>query len=745
MKRIAALLIGINDYAWDPLHTPVRDVGLVQEALQRIDPHAEIDTLIDSAATVPMINQHLRVLRETAAPLSIFYFAGHGCKTDIDSYLCTFEGEPGNEGIPLTMLLRQMPRRSDGSSWLAILDCCHSAPTTMREIGISRTDIEAALSGFGASRAVVAACGPDDEAVEIGQSQSPFTNAVVAALDGAAANFRGEVTLGALYDFSCVDLGRQHLPIPVLIGDLSSSFIIADGLPPRGTEPLAGQSKERVLLDAERFAASVRPYMAVPEDVWARQGWIEACNALRPIIRWFSRTRDEHKELTRDERFVRSSTVIERHLSYLASIGAEIHTEFGQVQRRLGQGGFGTVWAIGDDASATPRYAYKVFHPEELHNTEKQSRFERGYRAMEQLNHTQIVHVIKYSDTPPGIVMDYINGLDLRALGSIGETEEQLGILHSIAKTLQYAHSKQVIHRDIKPENVILRWEDGKWIPVITDFDLAWFPTATQITQAAMGHAFYAAPEQIQQPRSGRSRRVVVDVFSFGQLMYFLMTGRDPKPLESTENANALELILRREKGLSNRTISALLNVYSACTSLDPKARFSKMNDVAAALKEVRVQETDRTEAVELSFRGFCNSLVSRFGGRIVATPQNWKVTAESRSGRSSLELILDPTELEWNRKVVQVRIKTYDSHKVEGTDARRGAKNRNSARVDAIVAKDRAFTGRMLNDGFRIAELRIHLPILGLKEAVELGQRLRKAISAAERIDVKFKQAGGG
>lgn len=88
----------------------------------------------------------------------------------------------------------------------------------------------------------------------------------------------------------------------------------------------------------------------------------------------------------------------------------------GMVARQIGAGGFGSVWKVEGLDEGDSVFAYKVYHPHELHDREKVKRFRNGYDAMGLLAHPQIVRVHRYSDCPTGFVMDYVDGSNLREL-----------------------------------------------------------------------------------------------------------------------------------------------------------------------------------------------------------------------------------------------------------------------------------------------------------------------------------------
>ena len=99
---------------------------------------------------------------------------------------------------------------------------------------------------------------------------------------------------------------------------------------------------------------------------------------------------------------------------------------------------------------------------------------------------------------------------------------DKLSYSRQICLGLAYSHSKKVIHRDIKPENIMIL-DDGP--AKIMDFGLA-RPESSNLTQAgtAIGTPLYMSPEQIK----GLEVDERTDIFSFGVLLYELLTYRPP-------------------------------------------------------------------------------------------------------------------------------------------------------------------------------------------------------------------------
>jgi serine/threonine protein kinase len=188
-----------------------------------------------------------------------------------------------------------------------------------------------------------------------------------------------------------------------------------------------------------------------------------------------------------------------------------------------------------------------------------------------------------------GFFMDYVDGGNVRDRASSLESPLQVAsVLLAIADTVRYAHSKNVLHRDIKPENIILTESQSGPTPYLTDFDLAWFPTATQVTKAesSIGTLCYAAPEQLTvRNNSHIIRKPTVDIYAFGQLAYFAAAGVDPAPVGLSNNARSLQ---RRLNAWPNSEAAAAFHkLYVDCTRERPEDRLPTMTDVVDRLGRI--------------------------------------------------------------------------------------------------------------------------------------------------------------
>jgi predicted ATPase/Tfp pilus assembly protein PilF len=195
---------------------------------------------------------------------------------------------------------------------------------------------------------------------------------------------------------------------------------------------------------------------------------------------------------------------------------------------RIGRGGAGNVYRAMDTANHQT-VAIKHLKPELVAGDSRiVSRFEREGEALRRLNHPNIVSMWNSitEDEEHYLVMEYVSGGSLADLiqdqGAL-PIEQVLRISLELADALTRAHHLDIIHRDIKPANVLLA-EDGT--PRLTDFGVARMGDRERITDTGIlaGTYAYLSPEAIE----GEELDSRADIWSFGILLYEMLTGRAP-------------------------------------------------------------------------------------------------------------------------------------------------------------------------------------------------------------------------
>jgi len=244
--------------------------------------------------------------------------------------------------------------------------------------------------------------------------------------------------------------------------------------------------------------------------------------------------------------------------------------------------------------------AVKVLPKELSQDIERLSRFEQEARAASALNHPNIVtvHDIGRADGLFYVAMELVEGKTLRELSTSGALPARkiLNIAPQIADGLAKAHAAGIIHRDLKPENVMLS-KDG--FVKILDFGLAKLALPESGVSAmptvdkpetrpgiVMGTLPYMSPEQA----SGQSLDFRTDQFSFGSILYELVTGR--RPFQGKTGPETLAAIIREEPRpigeLAPATPTPLRWLIDRCLAKDPEERYSSTKDLARDLSSLR-------------------------------------------------------------------------------------------------------------------------------------------------------------
>ena len=186
----------------------------------------------------------------------------------------------------------------------------------------------------------------------------------------------------------------------------------------------------------------------------------------------------------------------------------------------LGSGGGGKVYKV----IKKKLYALKEMNAKNS-NTEKLQQFVNEYEIMNMLDHANILKAygifLSNERIPPSILLEYCPLNLLKAIeDKMFSNEELVKIIYQIAEGMRYIHFKKVIHRDLKPTNILIM-SDGT--VKICDFGISKLMTIEEQTMTrGLGSQKFMAPEIINEEDYYDEK---VDVYSFGVLVFFIMTG----------------------------------------------------------------------------------------------------------------------------------------------------------------------------------------------------------------------------
>lgn len=200
----------------------------------------------------------------------------------------------------------------------------------------------------------------------------------------------------------------------------------------------------------------------------------------------------------------------------------------------LAEGGMGAVYRarrtlLGDEV------AIKIVRGD--HGKSSRERFLRESRASARLRHPNIVSILDFNvddDDHPFLVMELLNGLSVKdeiaKHGKLSLADAQR-IVPPLSAALQFAHDLGIVHRDLKPANIVAHeFAAGQRVYKVVDFGIANLRD-TDETRLTGPHEFlgtlaYASPEQL----TGSVVDARSDIYSFGAVVYEMLTGRAPFP-----------------------------------------------------------------------------------------------------------------------------------------------------------------------------------------------------------------------
>jgi eukaryotic-like serine/threonine-protein kinase len=263
-----------------------------------------------------------------------------------------------------------------------------------------------------------------------------------------------------------------------------------------------------------------------------------------------------------------------RQIMPTVSIGAGTRIGPYEVMSRLGAGGMGEVWKARD-MRLERDVAVKVLPQAFATDVDRIRRFQQEARAVAALNHPNICQI--HDVGPDYLVLEYVEGSPL--CGPLPDADARRLALQ-VASALEAAHKRGLLHRDLKPANVLVT-TDGR--AKLLDFGIAKLVTTDEVTQTAegavVGTAPYMSPEQVQgKTLDGRS-----DIFSFGSVLYELLSGE--RAFAGESSADVLSAILRDTP--RSLAASPLSRIASRCLEKDPSHRYQTMAEVRAALEDV--------------------------------------------------------------------------------------------------------------------------------------------------------------
>jgi serine/threonine-protein kinase len=274
-----------------------------------------------------------------------------------------------------------------------------------------------------------------------------------------------------------------------------------------------------------------------------------------------------------------------------------------EIAGQIGAGGMGEVYRARDTKLGR-EVAIKVLPEAVEQDPERIARFEREAKALAALHHPNIATLfgMEQSEGRHYLVMELVEGEDLsqRLRRGLIPVPEALAIARQIADALETAHEHGIIHRDLKPANVKVTPDD---VVKVLDFGLAKAldsgsgnresgaevlansPTITSpaMTERGMimGTAAYMSPEQAK----GMAVDHRSDVFSFGCVLYELLSGRKAFPGDSVTDTLASVLAREPDWAVLPSIDPRLMSLLRRCLAKSRRQRWQALGDVRAEIE----------------------------------------------------------------------------------------------------------------------------------------------------------------
>jgi serine/threonine-protein kinase len=205
-----------------------------------------------------------------------------------------------------------------------------------------------------------------------------------------------------------------------------------------------------------------------------------------------------------------------------------------EILAALGAGGMGRVYKVRNVISNREE-AIKILLPDFASDPDAATRFMTEIRTLATLEHPGITQLRTafQSQNQFVMVMEFVEGGTLEKLANQGRIplHRILDYSNQILAALGYAHGRGVTHRDIKPANIMIT---AHGVVKLMDFGIAKSANDVQLTRpgTTLGSVYYMSPEQVRGGDiDGRS-----DIYSFGVMLYELLTGRKPFVADSHFN-----------------------------------------------------------------------------------------------------------------------------------------------------------------------------------------------------------------
>jgi serine/threonine protein kinase len=331
------------------------------------------------------------------------------------------------------------------------------------------------------------------------------------------------------------------------------------------------------------------------------------------------------------------------------NIAAGTHIKHYEILSALGAGGMGEVY-LAEDKRLGRKVAIKFLPANVATDDRAKERLLREARTAATLDHPNICAIYEVAEEGGYIVLQYVEGETLASSLKRGapEVREALAIAFQVAEALNEAHSRGIIHRDIKPENIMLTTR--RQVKVL-DFGLAKVLRDPAILEndevtgsmlsmpgTVMGTVPYMSPEQVR----GDQLDIRTDIFSYGTVLYEMLSGR--RPFEARTTAEVISAILTRDPaplsglGLTDSGEERLLR---KCLEKDAALRYQTMGELISDLEQIRrAYDSDNIRAGIESAPRKLKPAITGTKGSGFRVPRLWILTIAALAAAAAVYLL---------------------------------------------------------------------------------------------------------
>lgn len=300
-----------------------------------------------------------------------------------------------------------------------------------------------------------------------------------------------------------------------------------------------------------------------------------------------------------------------------------------KILEELGKGKTSTVYLV-EHLFLNKQLAVKLFKDKYWENQKRFARAQREAMTCAAIDHKNVVKVFDFGvteDGAPYIVQEYISGTNLKSLveksGPL-PLDRALPIFKQIARGLNCLHENQVLHRDIKSENIVITRDSAdKEVVKLIDLGIARLEdkdgAIQSLTQSGshIGSPYYISPELCHGGETDNRS----DIYSFGCVMYEVLSGAPPFRSEST--LKTLEMHLKEEpaslglKGVPEELDRMILK----CLAKKKEDRFSDCIQILEELDRISGKDESKRKSGKRKVRRKTTFIITAQSILIVILP----------------------------------------------------------------------------------------------------------------------------